>query len=208
MNEGFYADTRDLVKWGSLLHLARQHRLKTILQVAFRTGADKRPMIQCGSGSFPILAEVWTHFRNLSDIRRLGQRCGIAIQVYDVPFSPAAREPYLDDVVRRIQAIRGRKLVFLDPDTGLAAKARGSKHVTIEEAKQVWAALSPGDWLMLYQHRWRKTDWKDQARSRFRCVVSTADILAYQSEGVGGDVVFLAAQRQTRRANHSGGPSD
>lgn len=197
MRERWYGDPRDLIKWATLVHAAGGAGIRTIAQIGFVAGTDGRPTISSGSDECSIQDAVWRHFRNLQDIKRLSSETGLLIEVFDRPFVHRSRRQYVSEALRCVSGIRGRKLVFLDPDTGLAIAARGPRHVSGPEVAQFWAALRPHDQLVLYQHAWRKSDWVNQARQRFGNAISfAADVRVYRSTRAGRDVVFLAARRK------------
>lgn len=85
--------------------------------------------------------------------------------------------------------------MFLDPDTGLALRTAGAQHVAVSELQRLWAALQPGDWLVLYQHARRRRGWAEEAAMGFKKALSVSRVETFRSSDVGRDVIFLAAQR-------------
>ena len=41
MQDEWYGDKRDVIKWGTLVHLAHRHAIRAIIQVAFLRLSDK-----------------------------------------------------------------------------------------------------------------------------------------------------------------------
>ncbi|HEY1159453.1 MAG TPA: hypothetical protein VGE83_02420, partial [Terracidiphilus sp.] len=156
----FYGDNRDLVKWGTLLELARTHKAKQILLVLYYRPNewDRRERryqwapIEIGGQIVEIAPEVIRHFREVNLIRNL--KSPVPIDVLKGEFGD--RRKYLDAVKA---AIRTRSdypgIVFLDPDTGLEPPGgnHGPKHVLCDELSEIWESLATGDVLVLYQHK-------------------------------------------------------
>jgi len=44
MKDTWYGDRRDLVKWGTLVHLARSEQIMTVIQVAFLRKGERPPL--------------------------------------------------------------------------------------------------------------------------------------------------------------------
>ena len=84
------------------------------------------------------------------------------------------RDLYFDAAVAYLKANgANRKLVLLDPDTGLRDPDPGLEHVTSSEVPRVWEALDSQDCLALYQHvtnrkgePWIKAEQSQFARAR------------------------------------------
>ena len=131
MRDRWYSDDRDLVKWATLVHLAKRKNLNTILQVAFYRPEITRLRLESPNGQVPFPTVVLEHFpRDIKKIETLGHSAKLDIQVFSRPFvingkSPqairASRAKYLDSVVNEIKHFHKKSLlVFLDPDTGMA----------------------------------------------------------------------------------------
>jgi len=120
VKDAWYGDKRDLIKWGALVRLACHNRARKIIQVAFfrPTVLNDRPHLESEGQEWPVAEEVWFHFRDLRSIRHLARRCGLKIDVLGTRFDHANRDKYFRDVVRALEAAKGRKVVLLDPDTG------------------------------------------------------------------------------------------
>ena len=97
----YYGDRRDRVKWGGLIHLAKEHDISHIIQVAFyREDAPRRL-----SNGVPLPETVWKHFSDLKNIRRLEQPTGRTIKVIEDLFKPDFRDDYIDGVVNKLKGI-------------------------------------------------------------------------------------------------------
>src|SRR6266849_4517920 len=79
--------------------------------------------------------EVWYHFRDIRQARRLGTRCGLKVEVLDLPFRPASRRSYVETVLKRIGEEHDTKIVLLDPDTGIERNSGASGHVKVREVE-------------------------------------------------------------------------
>ena len=134
----WYGDRRDRVKWGALIHLAKTKGIHYIVQVAyFRHGAE--PILQTEEGEVPLPFEVWNHFSDLRHIERLGEATGLEIIVLDQTFDPAKRPDYIGKIIHKVNAIKSRKIVFLDPDTGIAPSKWKAEHITTNDLQKIWA---------------------------------------------------------------------
>jgi len=151
VQDKWYGDNRDLVKWGTLLELARIYQVKQILQVLYHRPSTWE-QIEIDGNSVRISDEVIQHFRNAKSICQL--RSSVPVQVLDTKFT--GRHQYLKCV---LDAMRSRTLkpgiVFLDPDTGLEPPSRNSNfgHVLYDELTAIWNNLEVDDVLVLYQHK-------------------------------------------------------
>lgn len=194
MRDSWYSDDRDLVKWAALIHLATREQLRAIVQVAmFRLG--KRLSLKTASGTVAVPEAVWTHFRDLRRIRGLGGPAGFEISVIDEPFVSRDRVGYFNRVAEKLRQMSGSKAVLLDPDTGFEPGKPNAKHVTSSDVRTIWNALSAGDWLLLYQHRWRDIEWKDHAKSRFAETCSASEVEVFQASASPSDVILLGARK-------------
>lgn len=107
MNERWYGDDRDLVKWATLVHLATKYRLRTVIQVGLVRPNGTRPRIISGATTFEVQEAVWKHFRNLLDITRLAASTGIKIVVIGEAFNHRGRERYFEQAESQVRAVRG-----------------------------------------------------------------------------------------------------
>jgi len=169
MQNKWYGDKRDLVKWGTLIHLAGEDPSARILQVLMM-----RPDCERDSGlaergprgvqNRAISESVFDHFRRVHNITCLDKR----IAIYDKPFPEKdqgrcqeERERYFLAVCEWIGRFRGkRRIVLVDPDTGIKRKRRTWKHIEDGELKELYRQLDRGDTLVLYQHgQLFRNDW-------------------------------------------------
>ncbi len=193
MKDTWYADQRDLVKWGTLAHLAEHHSLAVIVQVAYlRPGT--RGMLLNGKDEVPISPAVWSFFRDVTAVRSLGDLLHRRVVVIDAPFIPQHRRQYRQAVVESVRGVASSKIVLLDPDTGIAPAKPSGKHVTAEDIAAVWEVLQPGDWIAVYQHQSRSKTWKQDARDRFAAVCGN-DVEQYSAPKIAADVLFLAKRK-------------
>ena len=213
MRDQWYGDNRDLLKWASLVTLARRHKVQAIIQIAmFR---PNEPKWQRGTRGFP--AEVLDHFRKLENVHALGLATGVEILVCKEPFCNRDRPAGTQDAVRaayfrearlKLRGFQGKKIIaFLDPDTGLAPQKPEPKHVKESELKTIYEALKPGDWLALYQHapRVKRADaWVTARRRKFARFLDLSTspakrVKTFCALQVAGDVVLYAVQKAGRR---------
>jgi hypothetical protein len=150
MRDCWFADNRDLVKWGVLIRLAGIFEARRILQVAYwRPSQFPRIVIDGDEQELPLT--VLGHFRNLRSIMSMPRAVKIAI------FCPLFddRAVYLGALLRSIAAHAAEKtIVFLDPDTGLQPQGNATlDHVLDSEVREIWGAMKSGDILALYQHQ-------------------------------------------------------
>ena len=138
MRDKWYADNRDLIKWGVLLTLAERHAVMHILQVLYYRPTEW-PMLEVDGEHVPIPEPVIQHFRCVSLASSL--KASISIEVVSEPFQ--SRERYYPIVLERIRSrtiVPG--IVFLDPDTGLAPQSPSLDHVLDSELAILWTELA------------------------------------------------------------------
>ncbi len=194
MRETWYSDNRDLVKWGALLHLATQHDIGRIIQVAYFR-ASSPPALEADGVAIPKPLAVWRHFRDLHQVQGLARTSRLDISVIDWPFSHRGRADYSERLVKHLVELSGPKLILLDPDTGIAPKNYGARHVTRAEVSAVWHSLRPHDWLSLYQHARRSKGWVQDTLTEFNACCGGAQATVLRSRGAAPDVVLFAAAR-------------
>jgi hypothetical protein len=138
MRDIWYADKRDLVKWGVLFCLAESVEAVRILQLAFYRPSEVGRLVLDGQEQ-DIPEEVIAHFRNLRTIGSVAS--DIRVTVSDPVLEE--RTPHLQAILALLRAFaQERCIVFLDPDTGLAS-----------EARTIWKAMKGGDVFAFYQHQ-------------------------------------------------------
>ena len=109
MRDQWYGDNRDLVKWGTLIHLAQRDRRSTILHVALYRPDDDHPPLRSSRGQVDIPAPVLRHFRDVDAIQRLAKPSGIRIEVFKSPLGK--RAAYFQKVRQRIASLTGDSLI-------------------------------------------------------------------------------------------------
>ena len=183
------------MKWGTLVHLAHRERITQIVQVAFlRRGL--RFHLETSQGDVPIADEVWEHFRNVESVQSLETSTGLDIRVITQPFDPSKRQDYVDNVSNiLLQQEHQNKVVLLDPDTGIESRRAGDEHVKEDEIHQVWETLVESDWLVIYQHGFRRTDWRSIKKRQFEHACSGIEAEVFESRRIASDVVFFAAEK-------------
>jgi hypothetical protein len=200
LRDTWYADQRDLVKWGTLAHLAEREALDVIVQVPFlRHG--RRPPLRSGSQEVSISSEVWKFFRDVGAVRALGERLGRMIVVVDEVFVPREREMYRQRILAALDGVAGRRVVLLDPDTGIEPVRAAPEHVTVEDIQAVWRVLQAREWLVLYQHASRRRKWREEARERFGVACGALNVEVFSAPEIAADVVFFAAKKTDGRAS-------
>ncbi len=193
MNERFFGDKRDLVKWSVLLHLAKKYRISTIVQICFRTTCDWPTISLDGKPpNIDIPKNIIEHFRSLRRVERMSR--DVAIKVFCQLFRD--RESYMIAARKFMDESAGQpRIVFLDPDTGLVpASGRVEKvHVTEKEARAFWEALKPRDILALYQHgNHAGGRWVDEKKEQFGKAIAGGSLNVHvaRSTGIPRDVAF------------------
>jgi hypothetical protein len=191
----WYADNRDLLKWGVLLGLAGHFDAARILQLAFyRPGEFGRLMIDGQHQDIP--EEVIAHFRNLRTIGNLGSK--VRVTVFDPPFRD--RAAHLQAVLALLPAfVQERCIVFLDPDTGLEPRMPSLEHVLASEARAIWDAMKAGDVFAFYQHQTNRAGqpWIEtkQAQLADALGMPTDAIKIASGPTIAQDVVLFYTQR-------------
>jgi hypothetical protein len=148
MQDKWYADDQDLIKWAILLRLADQTEAARILQLAFyRQCTFNR--ISINEQEYDIPVEVTSHFRNLRKIGGLQSKTRISL--YDADCH--SRTKYIEAAIAYLRAFEREKcIVLLDPDTGIAPLRAKQGHIRIDEVVTIWKAMKLGDVLAIYQH--------------------------------------------------------
>lgn len=194
----WYGDNRDVVKWGALLQLAREYGIPSILQIAFYRSSDPLAPIIVDGVSRPIAQEVWDHFRSIHRIKSLGKLTGLQIRVFEKEFT-SQRQSYIREAKEFISDSQlESKLVFLDPDTGIAPPSGGGLwHIRPDELFDIYTDLRPGDLLVLYQHARRDKNWLTETHEEFARSLSVgAELVRTVTHSKFRDVAFFSAIRQ------------
>ena len=194
MRECWYADKRDLAKWGTLAYIAQREDLQLIVQVPYLR-RDARPSLRTRDGEVGIEPAVWDFFRDLSAVEALGKALRRKIVVILDSFDPRQRQRYNEAVINRLRGLPAPKVVLLDPDTGLAAGKHCAEHVTPADVQAAWNAINRGDWLVLYQHASRTEVWRTDGRQRFAAACGLKECEEFTAPKISADVAFFAAKK-------------
>lgn len=198
MQDQWYGDKGDVLKWSALIHLARRRKIERILHVAMYRQSSF-PTMDTKDGPVCLPRSVLEHFRDVNDIQRLALSVGIEITVVLDEFMPKDREKYFRMVCTRIRCYDDQLIVLIDPDTGLEPKKAKAEHIGLEEIRCVFEQMRDGQLLVCYQHGNRHSRWREHARKRLACALGVelwaVEVLASE---MAGDVIMLAAvQRQS-----------
>ena len=195
MQDRWYADNRDLVKWGVLLRLAETFDVRRVLQLAFYRPSTFGQLVIDGQ-PHDLPAEVFSHFR---DLRRVGDLSSkVRVTVFDPIFEH--RTTYIQAVLALLPAFaQERCIVFLDPDTGLEPQNPGLEHVLDAEAKAIWDGMKKGDVFVFYQHQTNRAGqpWIEPKRNQLTSALGVHHdaIRVAQAPEIANDVVFFFTQR-------------
>ena len=118
MRNEWYGDKKDVVKWSSLLCLAKRKGIKHIFYVAMCTDA-KQNVRNEGNPYERAAAEFFDRHKDLRRIKELGMGHGIRIRVWMKQFSNEGRSDYFREVHKKMRASKRRTVWFFDPDTGV-----------------------------------------------------------------------------------------
>jgi hypothetical protein len=196
MQDKYYADHRDLLKWGVLYCLAERFALSRIIQVAYLRPSIF-PMINIGGQETELPSQVLTHFRNISNITSL--HGDISISVFDRMFDD--RKAYMDAVTQYLTESGSElRLVFLDPDVGLEPVGRPDfRHVLDMEAHAIWSNLKTNEVFAFYQHKTNRAGkpWIDEKRTQLEKAIKVEKgaVLVGKSGSIANDVVILYAAK-------------
>lgn len=208
MNEKFFGDKCDLVKWSVLLHLADPDKRPLIIQVCFRTKYEfpEKDISVDGKPCISVHDDVMRHFRSLRSVERM-PRNGVEVRVFCHCIEP--RENYVAKAISFIGtcsnepcfANKGR-IVLLDPDTGLAPNGGCTlRHITRDDIQRVWKELTrKDDILVVYQHRpqrCRRDDWRRDGEEPFTEAINDRSVEIHRAESreIAPDVAFFYVRR-------------
>lgn len=192
----WYGDRRDLVKWGTLIHLAKANGIYWIFQVAYL----RHLKLKTEEKDIELPKEVWNHFSDLRHIKSLGDATGLEIIVLDQTFNPLKRHYYISSISLNLKEIKTQKIVFLDPDTGIAPKKAKAEHVTEEDMKDIWAVLLNDDLLVVYQHANRTKTWLSERIKKMSSAlaINKDDIKHIYSKAIAPDMAMLWCQKGSK----------
>lgn len=196
MRDCWYADKRDLVKWGVLTILAEKHQAKSVIQIAYYNPCEFGT-IDVDGEEHQIPGEVLSHFRSIGNIEMLAGPAKVS--VFDAPFFQSNRAEYHDAVAKYIRLRKdSRAIVFLDPDTGLEPNGKADyKHILDDEVRIVWESLPKGWLLVFYQHQTNRAGlpWIEQKRAQLASALNLnyEEVKLAQGPKIANDVAFLFA---------------
>ena len=197
MKDKYYADNRDLIKWGGIVHLCNETGIKHVLQVAYYRESTWLPL-NFNNKKVQIPMEVLSHFRNINNVKRLGEKLGLHIHVENRNFDPCDRHVYHNSVCEQISRQKLQQIIFLDPDTGIALRNAKTEHVEAQEITSIWQSLKRGDFLVLYQHRFRDTHWKNIRKAQLAkaCNIEIKKVKEWEAPELAPDVVFFYCEKK------------
>jgi hypothetical protein len=178
-----------------LLHLAKENGAQRIVQIAYYR-PSKWPQILIDGGNKVIPNEVLQHFRDVSNIVNMVSNPNI--EIFNLILKN--RRSYFPEVQKAVEKYRNeRKIIFLDPDTGLAPTNATLKHVLPSELKDIWQEMQRGDLLVFYQHKTNRNNepWVEEKRIQFVAALGIADgavKIAYGPD-IASDVVFFYCRK-------------
>jgi hypothetical protein len=195
MRDQYYADNRDLIKWGVLLHLAETFEVRRIVQLAFyRPSTFKQLQIDGKPQDIP--KEVIAHFRDIQAISRISAKVKVDV------FSPIlkSRDDHLEAILAYLTTLTEKCIVFLDPDTGLEPpRAVKRTHVLEKEAFNIWDHMKQEDVFVFYQHKimFAKHSWIDLRKEQLANALGVPRdaIKMANAPEIANDVVFYFIQK-------------
>jgi hypothetical protein len=195
MQDKWYSDNRDILKWSVLLTIGEQNKAKRILQIAYYRPSTF-PQIEVDKKKYQIPDQVIAHFRDVRSVNKLAST--IHINVFDNLFDNRAE--YLEAVKNYIKSFEQEKCVlFLDPDTGLQPNNLKPEHVSNTEVKAIWAATKIGDTFAFYQHQTNRNgqEWIEPKRIQLAGAlgVATNIVKVAKSNALARDVVLIFAAK-------------
>lgn len=198
MRDKWYSDNRDLVKWSTLLLIAREYRSDCILQIAyFRQSQFGKVTIDGRESEIP--SEVLAHFRDIQKITELTTYPEVIVFADEF----GDRDKYLAAINKFINenSKKQRCIVFLDPDTGLEPHTRRNhKHVLRKELKEIWDEISSQWIIAFYQHKTTKKreEWIEPKRKQFSEAITIPLKAVKVASGIhiANDVVFFFAEKK------------
>ena len=206
MNNRWYGDLKDHVKWQSLLQIARAAGMRRIFHIAMRTEDFQRGNVVTALGEgAPVDGDISAGVNNFFRLHHvmelmppLGAVFGIQVEVETRLFTDGNRGDYFARIVGRIEAPDVPTVWFFDPDTGMetAGGAVGAEHVALRELAAAFEAMPEGHRLVCFQNSWREREWRAQAQERFaECLgIELHEVDVYASQNA-PFVIMLAARK-------------
>ncbi len=195
MRDIWYADNRDLIKWGVLVRLAATFEVTRILQLAYFRPSRLGQLVIDGQ-EYDIPEEVIAHFRNLRTIGNLGSK--VRVTVFDPVFQD--RAVHQQAILAFLPAFaQERCIVFLDPDTGLEPQNPTLDHVLGTEVRAIWSVMKAGDVFAFYQHQTNRAGqpWIEPKQIQLAQALGIPQqaIKIARAPDIAQDVVFFFTQK-------------
>lgn len=199
MRNQWHGDNRDLVKWGAVFHLV-EHAPTQVIYVPMLTADDPPPHSHRLNGKHPLPLSVVGYFRDVAQVARLPWPKHVDFSM--VAGTMEDRPRYFADVLAALDDATApqRRLVLLDPDTGIAPRSGGNRtHVLRHELADVYGRLRKGDLLAVYQHRWRDKGWFGAAQRALAEAlrVEAGRLSTFTCSTVASDVALLVAEKDS-----------
>ena len=205
MRDWWYGDKRDIVKWGTVLALARKRSIPAVLQVALYRPDRTNYHLTVDGTSEHLPVEVIRHFRDIDHIQRLAANVNLRIDIHKDLFQwhrkfhtrEDFRKAYFNKVTIKIKRYSDPVIVFLDPDTGIAPENYNYKHVTPQEIQSILRAMKSGDVFLFYQHaRQRDRDWLNSTKEEFSQAAGiSVPVDTITCNEIANDVAFFVVER-------------
>lgn len=205
MRDWWYGDKRDIVKWGTVLALARKRSIPAVLQVALYRPDRTNYHLTVDGTSEHLPVEVIRHFRDIDHIQRLAANVNLRIDIHKDLFQwhrefhtrEDFRKAYFNKVTIKIKRYSDPVIVFLDPDTGIAPENYNYKHVTPKEIQSILRAMKSGDVFLFYQHaRQRDRDWLNSTKEEFSQAAGiSVPVDTITCNEIANDVAFFVVER-------------
>jgi|SRR5271157_8754 len=195
MKDAWYADKRDLIKWGVLFRLAERYEAVRIIQLAYYRPSTYG-QLEIDGQAYEIPEEVSAHFRNLRMVGSIASK--VRVTVFDPIFQD--RISHQQAVISLLPAFAAERcIVFLDPDTGLEPQNPTFDHVLGSEAGAIWAAMKKGDIFSFYQHQTNRArqPWIEPKRDQLAAAlgITPTEIKTASGPAIAQDVVLFFTQK-------------
>lgn len=204
MRTQWFGDRRDVVKWALLVRLAEDNTAARIIQVACRW-AKEEDKGESWDGYEKQIATFFQKRRKLESIEELQKFLSLKqeIEMLDPPVASKddPQREYFMQVFQELKKRTYRKVVLLDPDTGLQPGKRSTeRHITLENVKTTYESLGSGDFLVIYQHKplfeKKEEDWKEARRKKLATIKEIKnEIQIGENLDIAKDVVFFYVQK-------------
>ncbi len=197
MQDKWFGDKCDVIKWGVLLKLAERFDARRILQIAYYRPSALDPLIIDGQQT-AVPAEVLGLFRDIRGAAALHSQ--IRITIYDTVFLD--RGAYQQGAIAFFRGFDAERcIIFLDPDTGLEPQDNADlRHILNVEVETIWRNMKPEDVLAFYQHKTNRAgqEWIEPKRVQLTQAlnVGVSDIKVASGPEIADDVVLYFIQKR------------